>query len=494
MRILKGAIIVALLGQAATVRADDETLFRDVVSCIEAAAGTAGIDPWMVPRFFTRKCSAACPGLASYSTTEIGGDFWKPLASGCSLFCSDNAQTAFLAAKPSHRWLQLAMTCGPEQYGLTAAKASLMSDVWFVVHTIGDWLARANREAGPKTRLALDDIAKTLPRDRWVLPMPASLAGWYEELPRAGYAFDSIFTPDYVIVSAHEASIGAVPEAKLTVHGATLPTDWPGKLMQLSALAKAQQGYARPVQPVAGSNRGVLGPPPSPADATINRVRASAPVVLADASLPASRLVDVIDALGENGARLGVTDGKGGAGEHSVSLTAHPIAIGPVTDHLSLQHFLAPRANKTTAKRGVIVWINVQDATVQDLADEMNRLYDQGVRLVVLDHQDAGLTTITRGSLAKEAIKPVITAHLGDIRRCYESGLKHHALAGRVFVQFTIATDGSVAASTVQDSTLDDAVVEYCISDAVRTWPFPKPTGGPVVVSYPFVLKMPEKK
>lgn len=486
-------LMMLLVGQAATARADDEALFRDVVGCIEGAAGTAGIDPFMVPRLFTRKCAAACPGLADYSTTEPGGDFWKPLASGCGLFCSDASKTAFESAKPSRRWLQLATMCGPERYGLPTAQASLMSDVWFVVHTIGDWLARANRDAGSKSRLALDDLAKTLPRDRWVLPLPASLPGWYEELPRAGLGFDDVFAPDYVIISAHEVSFGAIPEAKLTLQGAKLPTDWPGKVVPLAALKKLQEPFRRPVQPVAGTNRGVLGPPPSVADATINKVRASAPVVLADASLPASRLVDVVAALGDNGARFGVTHGRGDVGEHSVLLTARPIAIGPVTDHLSLQHFLAPR-EKMTAKRGVVVWINVQDATVQDLADEMNRLYDQGVRLVVLDKENDGLTTITHGTLTKDAIRPVITAHLAEIRSCYVSGLKWHPLYGRVIVQFTISEDGTVVWARTQDSTLDDATVEYCISDAVRTWTFPKPSGGPVVVSYPFVLKMPEKK
>ena len=327
-----------------------------------------------------------------------------------------------------------------------------------------------------------------------MLPLPASLPGWYEELPRAGYAFDSVFAPDHVLARERgEVSIGAIPEAQLTLQGAKLPTDWPGKVVPLSALKKLQAPFRRPVQPVAGANRGVLGPPPSVADATINRVRASAPVVLADASLPASRLVDVVEALGEDGARLGVTNGRGDVGEHLVSLTTHPISIGRVTNHISLQHLAAPR-EKNTAKRGVVVWMNVQNATVQELADEMNRLYDQGVRLVVLDDEDMGLAPSIHGTLDKESIKPVITAHLAEVRHCYEGGLKRHPIAGRVLVQFVIGAEGTVAAATVQDSTLADTAVEYCIIEALRTWTFPKPSGGFVVVSYPFVLKMPEKK
>jgi TonB family protein len=228
------------------------------------------------------------------------------------------------------------------------------------------------------------------------------------------------------------------------------------------------------------------------ADATLNKVRASAPVVLADASMPASRLVDVVEALGDDGARLGVTYGRGDVGEHAIWLTTRPLTIGAMTSHISLQHLGAPR-EKGMAKRGVVVWINVQNATVQELVDEMNQLYEQGVHLIVLDDQDLGLTPTTRGTLDKESIRPVITAHLADVRHCYEAGLKRHPIAGRVLVQFAIGADGKVAAATVQDSTLADASVEYCITEAMRTWTFPQPNGT-VVVSYPFVLKMPDKK
>ena len=44
-------------------------------------------------------------------------------------------------------------------------------------------------------------------------------------------------------------------------------------------------------------------------------------------------------------------------------------------------------------------------------------------------------------------------------------------------------------ASIVQSSTLGNPGVEQCIAGAVRRWEFPKPQGGIVVVTYPFVLK-----
>lgn len=485
-------LIMLLVGQVATARADDDALFRDVTSCISGAAGTAGIDPFMVPRSFTRECSAACPGLEAYSSTPPGGDYWRALASGCHLFCSDTAAAAFEADHAPRRWLQLATKCGAGYYGLPTAQASLLSDVWFVVHVIGDWLARANHDAGPKSRLALDDLAKTLPRVRWVLPLPASLPGRYDELAYVGWAFDGIFAADYVVVGPRDVSMGAIPEAKLTLDGAKLQADWPGQVVPLASLAKRQAAFRHPVQPIAGANRGVLGPPPSTADATLNLVRASAPVVLIDADSNASRLVDVVEALDENGARLGVRNAKGEVGEHSVLLTMRPVSIGPVTDHISLQHLGAPR-ERLKGKRGVVVWVNPQNATVRELVDTMNRLYDSGVRLVVLDDEDEGLTLPTHGTLDKEVIKGVITQHLVEVKHCYDRGLAHRSMSGRVMVHFVVASNGTVGAAIVQDSTLGDNDVERCITDAVKTWTFPKPTGGGlVVVSYPFVLKQAE--
>jgi hypothetical protein len=36
---------------------------------------------------------------------------------------------------------------------------------------------------------------------------------------------------------------------------------------------------------------------------------------------------------------------------------------------------------------------------------------------------------------------------------------------------------------------MNNPPVEQCIAGAVRRWEFPKPEGGIVIVSYPFVLK-----
>ncbi len=102
-------------------------------------------------------------------------------------------------------------------------------------------------------------------------------------------------------------------------------------------------------------------------------------------------------------------------------------------------------------------------------------------------------TAEVKGSLDKELIRRIIRRHINEVKFCYEKELtKNTALQGRVMVQFTIAATGGVISSIVQSSTMGNPNVEQCIAGAVRRWEFPKPQGGIVVVSYPFVLKAAE--
>jgi TonB family protein len=95
---------------------------------------------------------------------------------------------------------------------------------------------------------------------------------------------------------------------------------------------------------------------------------------------------------------------------------------------------------------------------------------------------------VVMGSLDKELIRAVIKRNIGQIRFCYESQLNRFPkLNGRVMVKFIIKEDGSVASSNVASSTVGNAELESCAASRVRTWLFPKPKGGGVVVvTYPF--------
>ncbi|MBM4779499.1 MAG: adventurous gliding motility protein GltG [Archangiaceae bacterium] len=107
---------------------------------------------------------------------------------------------------------------------------------------------------------------------------------------------------------------------------------------------------------------------------------------------------------------------------------------------------------------------------------------------------DIGITSsepTVMGSLDKELIRKVIHANRGQIRFCYESQLNRFPkLDGKVAVKFVISASGAVATSSVAQSTVGNAELEACVAGRVRTWMFPKPKGGGVVVvTYPFIFK-----
>lgn len=99
----------------------------------------------------------------------------------------------------------------------------------------------------------------------------------------------------------------------------------------------------------------------------------------------------------------------------------------------------------------------------------------------------AGATV--KGSLSKDVVRDVIFKHIGEVKHCYELELeKNQDLAGRVMVNFTISAEGKVTESKIDKTTLRNEAAEKCIVEAVRTWEFPKPKGGIVTVTYPFLL------
>ncbi|MBK7858589.1 MAG: adventurous gliding motility protein GltG [Archangiaceae bacterium] len=106
---------------------------------------------------------------------------------------------------------------------------------------------------------------------------------------------------------------------------------------------------------------------------------------------------------------------------------------------------------------------------------------------------DIGITSAeptVMGSLDKELIRQVIHRNRGQIRYCYESQLTSHPnLHGKVAIKFVISATGTVAQSQVAQSDVKNAELETCVAGRVRTWVFPKPKGGGVViVTYPFVF------
>jgi len=102
----------------------------------------------------------------------------------------------------------------------------------------------------------------------------------------------------------------------------------------------------------------------------------------------------------------------------------------------------------------------------------------------------AGPTSaIGTGKLDKGKIASVVRRRIKSVQSCYERELKKNPdLAGKISMQFTIGSVGRVTAIKATVNTTGSASVANCIKQRISLWRFPKPEGGDVTVSYPFVF------
>jgi len=94
-----------------------------------------------------------------------------------------------------------------------------------------------------------------------------------------------------------------------------------------------------------------------------------------------------------------------------------------------------------------------------------------------------------RGHLSREAVARVVRKHLREIQYCYEKNLLlSPKLAGKLIMEWTINLAGSVSVVKTKHNSMRSPAVAMCISAKIKSWKFPKPKGGVVVVSYPFIF------
>lgn len=93
------------------------------------------------------------------------------------------------------------------------------------------------------------------------------------------------------------------------------------------------------------------------------------------------------------------------------------------------------------------------------------------------------------GDLDLKAVTQVVRRRTSAVKGCYEKQLKRTPdLAGKVKIQFTILESGRVSEVEVRENTTGNDDVGQCIIARVKRWRFPKPQGGSVTVSFPFVF------
>lgn len=95
-----------------------------------------------------------------------------------------------------------------------------------------------------------------------------------------------------------------------------------------------------------------------------------------------------------------------------------------------------------------------------------------------------------QGTLSREEIQKVVRSLIGKIQYCYEKQLRTNSgLAGKVVLEWTIKTSGRVGVvKTGRGTTLKSSAAISCMQKKLKGAQFPKPKGGSVIVTYPFIF------
>ncbi|MBI5526437.1 MAG: serine/threonine protein kinase [Deltaproteobacteria bacterium] len=94
------------------------------------------------------------------------------------------------------------------------------------------------------------------------------------------------------------------------------------------------------------------------------------------------------------------------------------------------------------------------------------------------------------GSLDKEQVIRAINEHQHQIQACYERALiGSPGLSGKVTFEWTVDPGGRVSKAAEKSSTMGSPKVSECILGIIRKMRFPKPEGGSVVISFPFMFR-----
>ncbi len=95
---------------------------------------------------------------------------------------------------------------------------------------------------------------------------------------------------------------------------------------------------------------------------------------------------------------------------------------------------------------------------------------------------------IAEGSLNPDLIHKVVVSHKAKVRACFDQVLTSFSkLDGKAVLKLTIAADGTVSTAVAESTS--NTELSNCIAERVKTWVFPKPKGGGVVITtYPFKL------
>lgn len=91
----------------------------------------------------------------------------------------------------------------------------------------------------------------------------------------------------------------------------------------------------------------------------------------------------------------------------------------------------------------------------------------------------------------RDFIKNTIVSKQGEFQRCYDTILQSKPeTQGRILVHWIISVSGQVSDVKIIESSVNDPMLENCVSQIILSLPFPPPyVGQRVNVEYPFSFK-----
>jgi hypothetical protein len=281
---------------------------RELGPCVAAIDRAGSLPPDQRLEALARGCAPACPGLVAWAdaratasampsnqrkrwlepgaAAEPASDASLALLRGCQALCSPDAERAVSRSPTGQRWPTLLSACGTARYGLSTDRADLASDTWLVLHRINDWLEGLRRAAVDDPQLPGQLEHATL-RALFRLPLPARHAGAAYILPPSsrGRVSDAVI---YVVVAPSGLRVGAVPLVRLR-----------GPELEL----RPGPGGALPGQRVDEVEVGTtVADYAAYVERDLPRASAVPPLILADAGVPAARVIEVVGRLGRLGA------------------------------------------------------------------------------------------------------------------------------------------------------------------------------------------------
>jgi hypothetical protein len=105
-------------------------------------------------------------------------------------------------------------------------------------------------------------------------------------------------------------------------------------------------------------------------------------------------------------------------------------------------------------------------------------------------HKPKGGSVEKMGKIDSKAVNKYINARFGQVRTCYERRLKiNPLLAGKVDLNIGIGLSGKAKSISVTKDTVGDQQMISCVKGVIRSWSFPKPEGGKVIIAKQFTFK-----